>query len=143
MTVKLCTMLTIRVTTKESLILSPLFCGFLVVSAKGGGAGRVTASACARILFLTLFSPGARQKEAGTPLVVVARGKMPAFLDAVEEQFGSRDLYEVLQVERSAEEAELRRAYRRLSLRVHPDRASPDQVETATEKFQVRAASYI
>ena len=64
---------------------------------------------------------------------------MPSFLETVEEQFGSRDLYEVLQVDHSAEEADLRRAYRRLSLRVHPDRARAEEVESATEKFQVAA----
>ena len=62
---------------------------------------------------------------------------MAVFLETVEQQFGSRDLYVVLGVEKSAEEAELRRAYRRLSLRVHPDRATPEDVDTATEKFQV------
>ena len=60
------------------------------------------------------------------------------FLDAVEKQFGSRDLYAVLGVERTAEEAHVRRAYRRLSLKVHPDRAAPEHVDSATEKFQVR-----
>ena len=64
------------------------------------------------------------------------------FLETVEEQFGSRSLYEVLQVDKSAEEADLRRAYRRLSLRVHPDRASPEEVDSATEKFQVAIHSY-
>ena len=59
------------------------------------------------------------------------------FLDTVEEQFGSRNLYAVLGVEKTAEEAEVRRAYRRLSLKVHPDRAAPDEVASATERFQV------
>ncbi|CAI8042339.1 DnaJ homolog subfamily C member 9 [Geodia barretti] len=67
---------------------------------------------------------------------------MPTFLETVEEQFGSRDLYEVLQVDKSAEEADLRRAYRRLSLRVHPDRASPEEVASATEKFQTLGKIY-
>lgn len=69
---------------------------------------------------------------------------MPTFLDDVERLFGSRDLYEVLGVVKAAEEVELRRAYRRLSLRVHPDRAAADEVEAATEKFQVvfRAAPH-
>ena len=64
-------------------------------------------------------------------------------MDTVEQQFGSRDLYEVLGVEKSAEEAELRRAYRRLSLRVHPDRAAAEDVGTATEKFQVASHMYV
>ena len=66
---------------------------------------------------------------------------MAGFLDTVEQQFGLRDLYEVLGVEKSAEESELRRAYRRLSLRVHPDRAAAEDVDTATEKFQVHVYS--
>lgn len=67
---------------------------------------------------------------------------MTGFLDTVEEQFGSRDLYVVLGVEKNAEEGELRRAYRRLSLRVHPDRAAPSDVDTATEKFQTLGKIY-
>lgn len=67
---------------------------------------------------------------------------MTGFLDTVEEQFGSRDLYVVLGVEKNAEEGELRRAYRRLSLRVHPDRAAPSDVDTATQKFQTLGKIY-
>ena len=63
---------------------------------------------------------------------------MSTFLETVEREFGSRDLYEVLGVGKKAEEPELRRAYRRLSLRVHPDRARPEEVDSATEKFQVK-----
>ena len=62
---------------------------------------------------------------------------MPPFLDAVESCFGTRDLYEALGVEKTAKESELRRAYHRLSLKVHPDRVPPDQIQEATEKFQV------
>lgn len=67
---------------------------------------------------------------------------MPVFLETVELQFGTRDLYKVLGVEKDAAEVELRRAYRRLSLRVHPDRANPDEVDVATEKFQVSIICY-
>ena len=62
---------------------------------------------------------------------------MPTFLDSVESCFGTRDLYEALGIEKMAKEGELRRAYHRLSLKVHPDRVPPDQVQDATEKFQV------
>ena len=62
---------------------------------------------------------------------------MPPFLDSVESYFGTRDLYEALGVEKTAKEGELRRAYHRLSLKVHPDRVPPDQIQEATEKFQV------
>lgn len=60
------------------------------------------------------------------------------FLDQVEAEFGSRDLYSVLGVERGATDNELKRAYHRLSLRVHPDRVEPGEVDAATKKFQVR-----
>ena len=62
---------------------------------------------------------------------------MPPFLDSVESCFGTRDLYVALGVEKTAKESELRRAYHRLSLKVHPDRVPPDQIQEATEKFQV------
>ena len=63
---------------------------------------------------------------------------MSTFLDTVERQYGSRNLYSVLGVEKTADEGDLKRAYRRLSLRVHPDRVAPEEVTTATEKFQVK-----
>ena len=64
-------------------------------------------------------------------------GIMSSFLVLVESCFGSNDLYEVLGVEKSAKEGELRRAYHKLSLKVHPDRVEAGEVETATKKFQV------
>lgn len=60
-----------------------------------------------------------------------------SFLDCVQECFGSRELYAVLGVERSAGQAELKRAYYRLSLKVHPDRVEEEDVSEATKKFQV------
>ena len=45
-----------------------------------------------------------------------------------------RDYYEVLEVERSASEGELKKAYRRLAMKYHPDR-NPDSSE-AEEKFK-------
>ena len=63
---------------------------------------------------------------------------MTSFLDTVESQFGNKDLYGVLGVEKEAKDSEIRRAYHRLSLKVHPDRVEPGDVEAATKKFQVR-----
>ena len=65
---------------------------------------------------------------------------MPTFLKSVKECFGTSCLYEALGVEKTAKDGELRRAYHRLSLKVHPDRVPPDQVDEATQKFQVSAS---
>ena len=62
---------------------------------------------------------------------------MPSFMKLVESEFGSADLYEVLGVDKKAMDGEIRRAYHRLSLKVHPDRVEPEEVEKATQKFQV------
>ena len=45
--------------------------------------------------------------------------------------------YAVLGVEDTASEQDIRRAYRSLSLRFHPDK-NPDNREAAEEKFKVR-----
>jgi molecular chaperone DnaJ len=51
-----------------------------------------------------------------------------------------RDYYEVLGVDRSASEDEVKRAYRRLALKYHPDRNPGDQA--AEEKFKEAAEAY-
>lgn len=61
-----------------------------------------------------------------------------SFLDCVQECFGSRELYAVLGVDKCAGQAELKKAYYRLSLKVHPDRVKEEDVSESTEKFQVR-----
>ena len=62
---------------------------------------------------------------------------MPSFLDIVETCFGTKDLYEVLGVKKKATNGDIRRAYHKLSLKVHPDRVESGDVEEATKKFQV------
>ena len=51
---------------------------------------------------------------------------------------GDACFYAVLGVEATASEQDIRRAYRSLSLRYHPDK-NPDDREEAEERFKVRA----
>lgn len=56
-------------------------------------------------------------------------------LERCQELFKTSNLYEVLGINKEAAEAEIRRSYYKVSLKVHPDRAPEDPL--ATEKFQV------
>ena len=61
---------------------------------------------------------------------------MMSFLETLEKLFNTRDLYQVLSLDKSASESEIKRAYRRKSLEVHPDRVPRAEKVVATEKFQ-------
>ncbi|XP_063603397.1 dnaJ homolog subfamily C member 9-like [Penaeus indicus] len=67
---------------------------------------------------------------------------MPSILEACEDLFGVSCLYKVLGVEKSARENELKKAYHRVSLKVHPDRVSEDDKQEATQKFQTLGKVY-
>ncbi len=54
---------------------------------------------------------------------------------------GKRDYYEILGVERSATDQEVKSAYRRLALQYHPDR-NPGNLEESTEKFKEITEAY-
>ena len=52
-----------------------------------------------------------------------------------------RNYYEVLGVERGADEGAIKKAYRDLALKYHPDRNSDDK-DAATEKFKEASQAY-
>ena len=52
-----------------------------------------------------------------------------------------RDYYEVLGVDRNASDADVKKAYRRLAMRYHPDR-NPDQGEEAANRFKEAKRAY-
>ena len=52
-----------------------------------------------------------------------------------------RDYYEVLGVDRNASEADVKKAFRRLAMRYHPDR-NPDQGEDAANRFKEAKRAY-
>lgn len=63
--------------------------------------------------------------------------------DDIEKYFLTRNLYEVLGVEKECNEKQLKKAYYLLSLKFHPDRAHDDEnKEEQTGKFQVISAVY-
>ena len=56
------------------------------------------------------------------------------------ETMSKRDYYEVLGIERGAQEGEVKKAYRRLAMKFHPDR-NPDD-PSAEEKFKEATEAY-
>ena len=54
---------------------------------------------------------------------------------------GKKDYYQILEVDKSASGEDIKKAYRRLALKWHPDK-NPDNVEEAKKKFQDIAEAY-
>lgn len=64
---------------------------------------------------------------------------MPGLLDSCEKYFNTRNLYELLEIPKESLEKDIKKAYYKISLKVHPDRVPEDEKEVATEKFKVLA----
>ncbi|XP_053673942.1 J domain-containing protein CG6693 [Anopheles nili] len=63
-------------------------------------------------------------------------------LDVCEKYYGTRNIYELFGVEKSASEQEIKKAYYRLSLQTHPDRVPDSDKKEATEKFKILSKLY-
>ncbi|XP_017469119.1 PREDICTED: J domain-containing protein CG6693 [Rhagoletis zephyria] len=63
-------------------------------------------------------------------------------LDLCEKYFGERDIYKMLELEKNALPKDIKKAYYKLSLQVHPDRVKDDDKSNATEKFKVLSKVY-
>ncbi len=53
-----------------------------------------------------------------------------------------RDYYEVLGINKNASEAEIKKAYRRLAMKYHPDRNTGDDAKVAEQKFKEAKEAY-
>ena len=58
-------------------------------------------------------------------------------LEDCKEYFKASDLYQVLNISKESTDSAIKQAYKKLSLKVHPDRVSSNEKENATKKFQV------
>ncbi|XP_055716302.1 J domain-containing protein CG6693 [Phlebotomus papatasi] len=62
---------------------------------------------------------------------------MPSTLDLCEQYYGTRDVYKLLDIDKNTLEKDVKKAYYKLSLKVHPDRVPEEEKAEATEKFKI------
>jgi len=58
-------------------------------------------------------------------------------LEECQSLFGTDDLFKVLDLSRDANESKIKKAYYKMSLKVHPDKSTEDNLAENTQKFQV------
>ncbi|XP_030563915.1 J domain-containing protein CG6693 [Drosophila novamexicana] len=63
-------------------------------------------------------------------------------LELCEKYFETRDVYKLMGIAKDAKEKEIKKAYHKLSLLVHPDRVPDAQKDESTEKFKVLSKIY-
>lgn len=85
-----------------------------------------------------LMPPRAIALAAAVVTLVVNFSSVAAFKDPHNKFCGDQECYSVLGLTRGADKAEIKKAYRTISLDVHPDKNSSP---AAKEKFTVRVAS--
>lgn len=90
---------------------------------------------------LNLIMYNARARYCKCAVCCGARFPM-SLIEQVQELFCTNDLYQALGVNKTAKDGELRRAYHKLSLKVHPDRVNASEKVEATKKFQVLGKLY-
>ncbi|XP_066582130.1 J domain-containing protein CG6693-like [Prorops nasuta] len=67
---------------------------------------------------------------------------MRRLLSLCQKYFGKANLYEVLKIPETSSEQQVKKAYYKMSLLVHPDRVEEDKKIEATEKFKVLRSVY-
>ncbi|XP_060580764.1 dnaJ homolog subfamily C member 9-like, partial [Ruditapes philippinarum] len=67
---------------------------------------------------------------------------MPSLIEECKEYFATDNLYDVLGVKKTATEAQVKKGYHKVSLKVHPDRVAPEEKDAATVKFQTIGKVY-
>lgn len=60
-------------------------------------------------------------------------------IEEIQQLFGTKNLYDVINVDKSATNEQIKKAYRKASLKIHPDRVNEDEKDKATKRFQALA----